>query len=171
MEHNYPRVAARATLFAILALVAGLAWLFFAPDGAEDTANRPPTGVQMEPLSLVTSTGTHKLQVEVARTPKAQALGLMYRTELAADVGMLFVHKRPQEVAMWMKNTYISLDMVFITLDGTVHRIEPRTEPHSETLIRSQGLVNAVLELPGGAAHRYGLKPGDKVRHAFFGSR
>jgi hypothetical protein len=71
---------------------------------------------------------------------------------------------------MWMRNTYIPLDMVFIRADGTVHRIEPRTEPLSERIIASRGPVSAVLEIAGGAAERLGLKPGDKVRHPLFGS-
>jgi uncharacterized membrane protein (UPF0127 family) len=69
---------------------------------------------------------------------------------------------------MWMHNTYIPLDMVFIRADGTVHRIESRAEPLSDHIIRSDGQVSAVLELPGGAAERLGLKPGDRVRHPFF---
>jgi hypothetical protein len=69
---------------------------------------------------------------------------------------------------MWMRNTYIPLDMVFIRPDGTVHRIAAMTEPLSETTIASGGDVSAVLELNGGAAARLGLKVGDKVRHGHF---
>jgi hypothetical protein len=69
---------------------------------------------------------------------------------------------------MWMHNTYIPLDMVFIRADGTVHRIEKRAEPLSDRIIASQGPVSAVLELPGGDAERLGLKPGDRVRHSIF---
>lgn len=169
MEHNYPRVAGRATLFALALLVAGLIWWLFWPAG--DSEHVPPQATvagQVEPLQLVTSSGTHDLKVERATTPEAQALGLMYRTELADDRGMLFVHDAPREIVMWMKNTYIPLDMIFLKSDGSVHRIAHKTEPHSETMIPSNGPVSAVLEIPGGAARRYGLKPGDKVRHAFF---
>jgi hypothetical protein len=69
---------------------------------------------------------------------------------------------------MWMRNTYIPLDMVFIRADGTVHRIEAMTEPHSEEIIASKGPVTGVLEIAGGAAARMGLKPGDTVRHRHF---
>ena len=72
---------------------------------------------------------------------------------------------------MWMRNTYISLDMVFIRADGVIHRIEARTEPMSERIISSEGPVAAVLELAGGAAERLGLKPGDRVRHSIFGTK
>ena len=81
---------------------------------------------------------------------------------------MLFFYETPQEITMWMRNTYIPLDMVFIRADGTVHRIEARTEPLSENIIASRGDVTACLELAGGAAERLGLKPGDRVEHRFF---
>ena len=70
---------------------------------------------------------------------------------------------------MWMRNTYISLDMLFIRADGVIHRIEANTEPFSERVIASRGPVAAVLELKGGSAARLGLKPGDRVRHPLFG--
>jgi uncharacterized membrane protein (UPF0127 family) len=119
-------------------------------------------------LWLVTSAGERAIDVEIAETPEQQALGLMFRTSLADDRGMLFPHPAPQELTMWMRNTYISLDMVFIRADGVVHRIEARTEPLSERIISSGGPVKAVLELAGGAAERLGLKAGDRVRHSLF---
>ena len=119
-------------------------------------------------LILITESGEHTLDIEVAEGPEAQALGLMYRTKLPDDYGMLFPHPVAREAAMWMKNTYVPLDMVFINMDGSVHRIHFDAEPHSEALIRSQGPVAAVLELPAGAARRYGLKVGDMVRHPHF---
>jgi uncharacterized membrane protein (UPF0127 family) len=121
-------------------------------------------------LELVTTSGVHVFDVEVAATPEKQALGLMFRTSLPDSKGMLFQHGTPHELTMWMRNTYIPLDMVFIRADGTVHRIEARTEPLSERIIASEGPVTAVLEIAGGAAERLGLKPGDKVRHPSFGT-
>jgi uncharacterized membrane protein (UPF0127 family) len=123
-----------------------------------------------EKLELVTEKGIVTLDVEIADTPARQALGLMYRTELPERGGMLFLNAVPREQTMWMRNTYIPLDMVFIRADGTVHRIAAMTEPHSEETISSNGLVSAVLEISGGAAQRLGLKPGDKVRHRHFGT-
>lgn len=119
-------------------------------------------------VDIVTSTGVHAFSIEVARTPEQQALGLMFRTELGERKGMLFPHDTPRESSMWMRNTYIPLDMVFILADGTVHRIEKRTEPFSERIISSNGPVAAVLEIAGGTADKLDLKPGDKVRHPLF---
>jgi uncharacterized membrane protein (UPF0127 family) len=121
-------------------------------------------------LKLVTASGTHAVQIEVAETAADKARGLMFRRTLADDAGMLFPYSPPQEATMWMRNTYISLDMVFIRKDGTVHRIEANTEPFSEAVIASNGNVAAVLELKAGTARRIGLKPGDKVQYKLFGT-
>jgi hypothetical protein len=121
-------------------------------------------------LDIVTAGGTRTLDIEVAVSPSEQAQGLMFRTELADTAGMLFLHPVAGEIRMWMRNTYIPLDMVFIRADGTVHRIAERTEPMSEEVIPSNGSVAAVLEIAGGAAQRLGIKPGDTVRHAHFGT-
>jgi hypothetical protein len=81
---------------------------------------------------------------------------------------MLFIYNDAQYVSMWMRNTYISLDMVFILPDGRVHRIETMTEPHSERIIESGDRISAALELLAGTAARIGLKAGDKVLHPHF---
>ena len=124
--------------------------------------------MRRETLKLITAQGTHTIDVEVTETPAEKAQGLMFRTRLADTSGMLFFYDTPQEITMWMRNTYIPLDMVFIRADGVVHRIEARTEPLSENIVASRGDVTACLELAGGAAERLGLKPGDKVEHRFF---
>lgn len=127
--------------------------------------------MRVERLWLVTRAGHETpIEVEIAQTPEEKALGLMFRTELPEGKGMLFPYERPQEVTMWMRNTYIPLDMVFIRADGVVHRIETHTKPHSERIISSQGPVSAVLELAAGAAARLGLRAGDRVRHRHFGT-
>jgi uncharacterized membrane protein (UPF0127 family) len=126
--------------------------------------------MRREPLTLVTATGEHVINVEVAQTAEEKALGLMFRSSLPEQTGMLFPFDAPQEVSMWMRNTYVSLDMVFIRADGGVHRIESRTEPLSERVITSGGPVTAVLELAAGVAARLGLKAGDRVRHPHFGT-
>src|SRR5690606_35709097 len=105
----------------------------------------------------------------VAETPRQKAVGLMFRRSIPESTGMLFPYEEAHEVTMWMRNTYVPLDMVFIRADGVVHRIEARTEPFSERIIASQGPVTAVLELAGGAAERLELKPGDRVIHPHFG--
>jgi uncharacterized membrane protein (UPF0127 family) len=124
--------------------------------------------MRLETLKLITARGTHAIDIEVTQTPAEKAQGLMFRTRLADTAGMLFFYDTPQEITMWMRNTYIPLDMVFIRADGIVHRIEARTEPLSESIISSRGDVTACLELAGGAAERLGLKPGDRVEHRFF---
>jgi uncharacterized protein len=121
-----------------------------------------------ESLTLLTSAGERKIDIEVAETMEEKSLGLMFRTALPDTQGMLFPYTPAQEISMWMKNTFIPLDMVFIKADGTVHRIEVRTEPMSEKIITSQGEVTAVLELAGGAAARLGLQAGDRVTHGHF---
>jgi uncharacterized protein len=117
-------------------------------------------------LSLLTAAGERVITIEVAETEEEKALGLMYRTSLDDAHGMLFPYGQPQELTMWMHNTIIPLDMVFIRADGVVHRIEERAEPMSDRIIASDGPVTAVLELAGGASARLGLKPGDHVRQA-----
>jgi uncharacterized protein len=128
----------------------------------------PTHAMRRETLKLTTSQGVHVIDVEVTETPEEKARGLMFRTRLADKSGMLFFYETPQEITMWMRNTYIPLDMVFIRADGTVHRIEARTEPLSENIVASGGDVAACLELAGGAAERLGLRPGDRVEHRFF---
>lgn len=114
-------------------------------------------------LKLVTASGERVIDIEVAESEDEKAYGLMFRTSLADARGMLFPYGKPRELTMWMHNTYIPLDMVFIRADGTVHRIEVRAEPLSDRIIGSGGEVSAVLELAGGAAERLGLKAGDRI--------
>lgn len=121
---------------------------------------------ELTPLAIETATGNHEFQVEIAADDPSRAQGLMYRRELAPDRGMLFDFEVEQPISMWMKNTYIPLDMVFILADGQVHRVEQRTQPHSLRSIDSGVDVRFVLEVPAGTAKRIGIAPGDKVSHA-----
>lgn len=121
-------------------------------------------------LVVATSDGArHAFTVELARTPAQRAQGLMYRRALARDRGMLFIYPRVQDIAMWMKNTYIPLDMLFIAPDGRIVKIVERTVPHSLRTIGSGQPVKAVLELAGGSSERLGIAPGDRVLHEAFG--
>jgi uncharacterized membrane protein (UPF0127 family) len=122
----------------------------------------------LEPLTIVTGSGEHVFQVEIARTEAEHAKGLMFRRYMPADRGMLFEFQSNDPVAFWMKNTYIGLDMVFIAPNGSVTRVVENAEPLSEALIPSGGPAKAVLELNAGAAAKIGLKVGDSVRAAFF---
>jgi uncharacterized membrane protein (UPF0127 family) len=123
-----------------------------------------------EALTIVTSAGPREFRVEVADDPNERALGLMYRSELAPDAGMIFDFEEPRDVSMWMKNTYIPLDMLFIRADGTIARIAENAEPHSLDAIPSGEPVLAVLEVAGGTAERLGIKAGDRVEYPLFGS-
>jgi len=111
---------------------------------------------------------THFFLVEIAETPEQRAQGLMFRRQLEADVGMLFLFGGSQVRGMWMKNTLIPLDMLFIDEEGKIVRIEERTVPHSERAIISGEPVAAVLEVNAGTASRLMIKPGDRVRHPAF---
>jgi uncharacterized membrane protein (UPF0127 family) len=127
-----------------------------------------PVPAGFEPLTILTTDARHRLNVEVVRTPESRAQGLMFRRTLAPDAGMLFDFEREQMVSMWMKNTYLSLDMLFVRADGIIHRIEASTEPLSERSISSGAPVRAVLELNAGTAARLGLRPGDRLIHPLF---
>lgn len=123
------------------------------------------------PLSIETQSGRHDFQVEMAVTPAERGRGLMYRQSMAPDAGMLFDFGVDDEASMWMQNTFIPLDMIFITADGTVHRIAADTTPFSTEIISSRGPVRAVLELNAGKAREIGLRAGDTVRHDMFGNQ
>ena len=117
------------------------------------------------PLVLQTRSGAHRFEVEIANTDEKRTVGLMYRRSLGQNAGMLFLYEPPQPIAMWMRNTYIPLDMIFISPDNRVHRIVERTEPFSLQTIPSGGTVKGILEVNAGVAAKIGLKPGDGVRY------
>ena len=134
-------------------------------------ASAPVRAASFQPLEIVTKNGVQVFSVEVATTDEEKQTGLMYRKELADGKGMLFDFNPEQEVSMWMKNTYISLDMIFIRADGRILRIAENTETLSTKIIASHGLARAVLEVPAGTAQKYGIRPGDRVGHPLFGSK
>jgi uncharacterized membrane protein (UPF0127 family) len=126
---------------------------------------------EQQTLEIVTKGGVHVFAVEIAVTNEERARGLMFRKELAEGRGMLFDFTPDQEVSMWMKNTYISLDMIFIQGDGRILRIAENTKPLSEAIISSNGQVRGVLEVVAGTAKKFGIAPGDRVAHPFFKRR
>lgn len=155
--------------------VSALAGLAIAPALAPPAFAQGPQGPQaaqpvgpLDALEIATKTGVVVLEVEVARTDKQRETGLMFRKEMPERQGMLFDFKQDQPVYMWMKNTFIPLDMLFIRADGTIARIEAMTTPFSERTISSGEPVRAVLELNGGAARRLGIAPGDRVSNTLF---
>ena len=122
----------------------------------------------IQPLEIVTKSGVQMFSVEMATTEEEKTTGLMYRKELPDGKGMLFDFSPEQEVSMWMKNTFISLDMIFIRADGRILRIAESTEPQSTKIIPSRGLAKGVLEVIAGTAKKYGIAPGDRVAHPLF---
>ena len=148
--------------------VLSVAVVFFAVVFAPSA--QTPTVFERSTLTIQTERGSHKFDVELATTPDQLSVGLMYRRSLAVDAGMLFDYGRPQKVAMWMKNTLIPLDMVFIDASGTVAHISERAVPKSLRTISSKVPVRAVLELNGGTVARLKIKIGDRIRHAIFGN-
>jgi uncharacterized membrane protein (UPF0127 family) len=122
----------------------------------------------VQPLEIVTKSGVQVFSVEMATTEQEKETGLMYRKELADGHGMLFDFSPEQEVSMWMKNTFIPLDMIFIRADGRILRIAENTEPQSTKIIPSMGLAKGVLEVIAGTAKKYGIEPGDRVAHPLF---
>ena len=121
-----------------------------------------------EGLDIITATGPHHFSVEVMRTDAGREKGLMFRKNMPKDRGMLFDFKTEQPVMMWMKNTYLPLDMVFISRNGKVVNVAENAEPLSEAIIASDGPVFAVLEVNAGEARQIGVKPGDEVHHSMF---
>lgn len=115
------------------------------------------------PLTIASGKRQYAFKVEVARTGAEQARGLMFRTHLGADRGMIFPMSPPRFASFWMKNTLIPLDMLFIRSDGTIANIAARAVPHSLEPVSSSEPVGAVLEIEGGRAAKLGLKPGDRV--------
>ena len=148
-------------MLSILAVVACA--MVVAPQGS--------LAVELQPLEIVSKTGVHTFAVEMAVTPEEQARGLMFRRELPEGQGMLFDFQREQPATFWMKNTYVSLDMIFIRADGRILRIAENTVPLSEALVPSGGPVRAVLEVVAGTARKLGIAPGDRVAHPIFSER
>jgi len=129
---------------------------------ADAPAGQAQTGLRQMLLTIASANGVHRFTVDVAATPEQQETGLMFVKHLAPDRGMIFPYDPPQEVAFWMHNTLIPLDMVFIRADGTIARIA-NAKALDETPVPSGEPVAAVLEIAGGRAAQLGIAPGDKV--------
>ena len=160
-DRQLPRGRLRVALAAVLALCA----LLGVGLGVGARA------ASFQTLEIATKSGVQVFSVEMATTEEEKTTGLMYRKELADGKGMLFDFSPEQEVSMWMKNTYIPLDMIFIRADGRILRIAENTEPLSTRIIPSGGLAKGVLEVIAGTAQKYGIAPGDRVAHPLFNRR
>jgi hypothetical protein len=129
-----------------------------------------PASITFEesPLTIDAAHDRFEFQVEMAVKPEQRSQGLMFRESLEEDRGMLFDFGKPQRAAMWMRNTYVPLDMLFIDAQGRITQIAADTQPLSDAVIASREPVRAVLELRGGVSAKLGIKPGDRVIHPLF---
>ena len=132
---------------------------------AEDA---PPAALPTETLIIETSRGSHVFSVELANTDETRQRGLMFREELALDAGMLFDFETPRIITMWMRNTPLPLDMIFISETGRVVHVAENTVPFSEAIVSSRYPALSVLEVNAGTAERIGIRTGDRVLHPLF---
>ena len=155
----------RSCRFALLALQ--LAFLTML--STNGLAEGQPQVLPKSELVLESGDKDFTFQVELAKEPEERRVGLMHRKEMAPDHGMLFDFGKNAPVAMWMRNTYIPLDMLFISEDGEIVNIAHDTVPHSEAVLSSAGPVRFVLEVPAGTSRLLGIEPGDRIVHEAVG--
>ena len=122
------------------------------------------------PLSVVSESGTHEFLVERAVTLDQQARGMMFRETMGADTGMIFEFEEPKVATIWMKNTSIPLDIIFVRSNGRILKIEHMAQPYKLRSASSEAVIAAVLELQGGRSRDLGILPGDLIKHDFFGT-
>ncbi len=151
----------------IFVLVVGL----FFPFLTGNAAGSLPIRFETSKATVVTSKGRYVLNVELALDVSQRMMGLQGRLALPPGWGMLFDFKTVQPVVMWMKNTLVPLDMVFIGDDGKIAGVARNTVPLSLTRIPSPGPVRAVLEVPAGTAFMLGIVPGDRIEHPLFNNK
>lgn len=133
----------------------------------------PPPPLDLGPpeaLTIVTQDGEHNFMVEIADEPAEQSRGMMFRDEMGEDTGMLFEFAEPKVSSIWMKNTALSLDILFVRENGKILKIVHSATPYSERSMHSGAVVGAVLELKGGRAQELGIEVGDTIKHSFFGT-
>jgi uncharacterized protein len=128
----------------------------------------PAGSAEQQTLEIVSKSGVHVFSVELAVTDEERQKGLMFRRSLPESQGMLFDFKRDQDISMWMRNTFVSLDMIFIRADGRILRIAENTQTESDRIIPSGGPVRAVLEVVAGTAKKFGIAAGDRVASPIF---
>lgn len=147
-----------------------LAWCVVVVAALMALAEAAPASITFEEsaLTIDAAEGSFEFRVEMAVSPQQRSQGLMFRESLEEDRGMLFDFGRPQVASMWMRNTYVPLDMLFIDAAGRITQIAANTQPLSDAVVASREPVRAVLELRGGVSAKLGIKPGDRVIHPLF---
>lgn len=151
--------------FAGLLARALLGWVVVACLAGASAAQADEIRFERSELVVATTSANHRFRVELAVTSAQRTQGLQHRPFLAENAGMLFVFDAPGPVGMWMLNTLIPLDMIFIAADGRILNIAERTKPKSLETVGSAGPAIGVLEVLGGTAARLGIRPGDRVVH------
>src|SRR5580692_5083810 len=146
------------SLAGVLIVIAAIAW----------SVAPPARGAEQQTLEIASKSGVHVFTVELAVTDEERQKGLMFRRSLPESQGMLFDFKADQPISMWMRNTFVSLDMIFIRGDGRILRIAENTQTESDRIIPSGGPVRAVLEVVAGTAKKFGIAPGDRVASPIF---
>jgi uncharacterized membrane protein (UPF0127 family) len=160
------RIASFAAALVVAAcspVTAGSANAPAASPSAAAAAVHPVSGLKILPLTVTTATGVHKFNVELAASPEAQEQGLMFRTAMGADEGMIFPMVPPRRASFWMKNTVISLDLIFVGVDHKILNIAANAVPYDMSPLSATGTTGGVLELNAGRAAQLGIKPGDVV--------
>ena len=147
-------------------ILAALGLLILALGAAHAAAHRLP----VESVVIETRTGPRAFKMEVAADDASRAQGLMHRTHLAKNAGMLFDFKQAVMVAFWMKDTPLPLDMLFVRADGTISTVAANAVPYSTAEIASAEPIRAVIEIGGGQAQALGIAPGDRVRARVIGT-
>ena len=153
----------------ILSIAIGLS-LMAAPAFAQTSKNDVVDFGDPKPLTIVTEEGNHEFLVEEAKTLDQQARGMMFRESMEGDSGMIFEFDKPKIATIWMKNTSIPLDILFVRSNGKILKIEHSHQPYTLRSASSEAAIAAVVELKGGEAKRRGIRPGDEVKHPFFGN-
>jgi len=133
------------------------------PSAVPAASVHPVSGLEVIPLTVTSGETVHRFRVELAASPEAQARGLMFRTELGDQEGMIFPSDPPQVRSFWMKNTPLPLDIIYVGEDGRILNIHAMTTPYSLDSLYSTGITSGVLELRGGRAEELGIAKGDLV--------
>jgi len=142
--------------------------LLSAPAFAQTSRNDVVDFGEPRALKIVTEDGAHEFNVEEAKTLDQQARGMMFRESMESDEGMIFEFQEPKIATIWMKNTSIPLDILFVRSNGKILKIEHSHQPYTLRSASSEAVIAAVVELKGGEAKARGIRPGDKIEHSFF---
>ncbi len=133
------------------------------PAQMSEENRHPVSGLEVVPLTVSSAEAKHEFRVEIAASSAEQAKGLMFRTELGPDEGMIFPREPADVASFWMKNTPLPLDIIFVGVDGRIMNIAANTVPYSLDPVPADGLTSLVLEIPGGRAEELGIAAGDTV--------